>query len=33
MEREDIIVLDGGMDMESMETAPVCCETDSASVR
>ena len=33
MEREDIIVLDSGMDMEKMDAAPACCETDSAAVR
>ena len=33
MEREEVIVLDSGIDMEKMESMPVCCESASAAVR
>lgn len=33
MEREDVIVLDSGIDMENMDGVPKCCEAESAAVR
>ncbi len=33
MKKEEIIVLDSGVDMEKMESMPVCCNTTSAPVR